>query len=64
MWSVEQVAVFLQKISFAEAAVIAQDNQVDGKTLLDLTDTELKTDLALRPLQIKRLRKEIQTLES
>ena len=64
VWSVEQVAVFLQKISFAEAAVIAQDNQVDGKTLLDLTDTELKTDLALRPLQIKRLRKEIQTLES
>ena len=63
-WSVEQVAVFMKKISFVEAAVIAQDNQVDGKTFLDLTDTDLKTDLGLRPLQIKRLRKEIETLEA
>eukprot|EP00802_Teleaulax_amphioxeia_P032427 Tamp_36443.p1 GENE.Tamp_36443~~Tamp_36443.p1 ORF type:complete len:121 (-),score=18.31 Tamp_36443:191-499(-) len=61
-WSVEEVASFLRSLCFTDAAAIAQDNQVDGKTLLDLTDADLTEHLGLRPLQTRRLRKEIEGL--
>ena len=39
-WSVENVAAFLDSLKLTGAAAIAQENQVDGKTLLELSDDD------------------------
>ena len=59
-WSVDQVAALLESIKFSGAAAIALENQVDGKTLLGLSDDDLRDDLGLSNLQMKRLRKEFE----
>ena len=39
-----------------------KENTVDGQSLIELTDTEMKKELKLRPLQIKKLKKYIDTM--
>jgi len=61
-WSVDEAADFLTRLSFTDAAVGVRTNGVDGKTLLQLTDTDLKDELGLKSLQVKRLRLEIEEM--
>ena len=61
-WSVDEVADYLARLSLADAAVGVRTNCVDGKTLLDLTDKDLKEELGLTTLQVKRLRLEIKSM--
>lgn len=61
-WSVGEVAAFLDGLSFVNAASLVRANGVDGKTFLDLTDMDLKDELTLHNLQVKRLRKEIEVM--
>ena len=54
------MAALFESLTLTGAAAIAQENLVDGKTLLELSDDDLRDDLGLSNLQMKRLRKEIQ----
>ena len=54
------MAALFKSLTLTGAAAIAQENLVDGKTLLELSDDDLRDDLGLSNLQMKRLRKEIQ----
>ena len=42
--------------------VTAEQNSVDGKTVVDLSDEDFIGELGLKPLQVKRLRKEFDCL--
>ena len=42
--------------------VTAEQNSVDGKTVVDLSDEDFICELGLKPLQVKRLRKEFDCL--
>jgi hypothetical protein len=61
-WSVEQLAVFLEGLSFVNAASVVRKNCVDGKTLLCLKEDELKDELGLSKLQVKRLLTDINVM--
>ena len=61
-WTVDETVAFFQRLSFADAAIMVLQNGVDGKTMLDLTDDDLKKELGLQNLQVKRVRKEIEAM--
>ena len=61
-WTVDETVAFFQRLSFADAAIVVLQNGVDGKTMLDLTDDDLKKELGLQNLQVKRVRKEIEAM--
>ncbi len=44
---------------FQEAADLAKENGIDGKTLISLTAKEIETDLKINRLKARRLMKEI-----
>ena len=58
-WSAAAVSAFFQSLTFDEAAAIARENQVDGKTLLELNDEDFGSHFHLKPLQIKRVRADL-----
>ena len=37
-----------------------EENQVDGKTIIELSDEDFIRELELKPLQLRRLRKEFE----
>ena len=61
-WTVDETVAFFQRLSFADAAIVVLQNGVDGKTMLDLSDDDLKKELGLQNLQVKRVRKEIEAM--
>ena len=61
-WTVDETATFFQRLSFDGAASAVRENSVDGKTMLDLTDDDLKNELGLQNLQVRRVRKEFEAM--
>jgi hypothetical protein len=61
-WNVDETAAFFQRLSFVGAASVVLEQGVDGKTMLALTDDELKEELGLRNLQVKRFHLEIEAM--
>ena len=61
-WTVDETATFFQRLSFDGAASVVRENSVDGKTMLDLTDDDLKNELGLQNLQVRRVRKEFEAM--
>jgi hypothetical protein len=59
---VDETATFFQRLSFDGAASAVRENSVDGKTMLDLTDDDLKNELGLQNLQVRRVRKEFEAM--
>ena len=63
-WSVDQVAQLFRKCKLTGPADAVVENQIDGKTLCDLSDNDLYSKvedggLGLKPLQLKRIRAEL-----
>ena len=63
-WSVDQVSELFRKCKLTGAADAIAENQIDGKTLCDLSDADLYSavddgGLGLKPLQLKRIRAEL-----
>ena len=63
-WSVDQVAQLFRNCKLTGAADAIAENQIDGKTLCDLSDNDLYSKvedggLGLKPLQLKRIRAEL-----
>ena len=58
-WTVDEVCCLFRECKFDHAIPGIKENGIDGKTLLDLADDEFSCELKLKPLQIKRIRKEI-----
>jgi SAM domain (Sterile alpha motif) len=46
-WTKEDVVVWLEKNGFSDYKSIFYNNHIDGRTLPDLTDKELKDELAI-----------------
>ena len=61
-WTVDETVAFFQRLSFVGAASVVLEQGVDGKTMLALTDDELKEELGLRNLQVKRFHLEIEAM--
>ena len=63
-WTVGEVVGFARGLGFADAVCTAfGNNLVNGEMICGLTEDELKDELGLRPLQIKRFRLELAKLE-
>ena len=63
-WSVDQVSELFRKCKLVGAADAIAENQIDGKTLCELSDADLYSavddgGLGLKPLQLKRIRAEL-----
>ena len=62
-WTKEEVAAFAHDLGLSEAICAAlEENLVDGKMLVGrspLTDDELISEIGLKPLQVRRLRVEL-----
>ena len=63
-WSVDQVSELFRKCKLIGAADAIAENQIDGKTLCELSDADLYSavddgGLGLKPLQLKRIRAEL-----
>eukprot|EP00184_Porphyridium_aerugineum_P008446 CAMPEP_0184691662 /NCGR_PEP_ID=MMETSP0313-20130426/441_1 /TAXON_ID=2792 /ORGANISM="Porphyridium aerugineum, Strain SAG 1380-2" /LENGTH=544 /DNA_ID=CAMNT_0027149417 /DNA_START=248 /DNA_END=1882 /DNA_ORIENTATION=- len=64
-WSVDDVCDFLKKLEFSENVVKSfKDNAIGGKDLLALTEDEMKNDLSLSNLQVKKLKRELEAAQS
>ena len=63
-WTVSDVSHLLRKFDLVQQADAVEENLVDGRLFLELTQDELQGDidqggLALKPLQVKRIRREL-----
>ena len=64
-WSAHDVGGFCKAIGLsAEIYKEIVDNLVDGKMLAEITDEELISEIKMKPLQIKRLRRELKELHA
>ena len=64
-WSAHDVGGFCKAIGLsAEIYKEIVDNLVDGKMLAEITDEELISEIGMKPLQIKRLRRELKELHA
>lgn len=55
-WSTSKTAEFMKSLGFDSIVPAVLENGVDGPLLLQLTDEEMKSELGLKPLQIKKIR--------
>jgi hypothetical protein len=67
-WTVSEVSNLLRKCNLMQQADAVDENSIDGKTFLDLTQDELRSaieegGLGLKPLQLKRMQKELEVIE-
>ena len=67
-WTVADVCNLLRNCNLLHIANAVDENSIDGKTFLDLTQEELllpvnEGGLGLKPLQIKRIQKELEMIE-
>eukprot|EP00960_Hanusia_phi_P011483 335688-Hanusia_phi.AAC.1 len=65
--TVEEVSAIFRRCRFVEAAMAVESNGVDGKTFLSLDDEDFRRSiedggLGLKPLQVKRIKKEMDFL--
>ena len=56
-FSVKEVCLFVEKLELNPQPF--HENSVSGEDLLELTDEDLRSELGLKPLQIRKLRKHI-----
>ena len=68
-WAVADVSGLLRSCNLVKTADAVDDNSVDGKTLLDLTQDDLLASvedggLGLKRLQLRRLQTELQGMHS
>ena len=67
-WTVDEVVLLFKKCNFDHVISVILEDQIDGKTLLSLSDDDLMESVSnggigLRRLQVKRLRSEIQAFQ-
>lgn len=52
-WNVEQVGNFLSEIGLSNLVPAFQENAVNGKDLLGLSDDDFQSSLKVTPLQVR-----------
>eukprot|EP00960_Hanusia_phi_P043637 756169-Hanusia_phi.AAC.2 len=65
--TVEEVSAVFRRCRFMEAAMAVESNGVDGKTYVSLDEKDLRSSiedggLGLKPMQVKRIKKEMEIL--
>ncbi|KAJ8902887.1 hypothetical protein NDN08_006207 [Rhodosorus marinus] len=58
-WSVDDVCDFLDKLQLGHLSPAFKENAIGGKDLAELTDDDLQSELGCKPLQIKKIRREL-----
>ena len=55
-WTVNDVVDFLQSCDFPHLGDMIRSNGVDGEVLVSLSDSEMKEELGLTKLQVRKIR--------
>jgi hypothetical protein len=59
-WSIEQVGIWLSALGLTTLAPAFQANAVDGRDLIHLTEEDMVEHLGMTPIQIAKVKRELQ----
>mmetsp|Transcript_1460 Transcript_1460/g.2272 ORF Transcript_1460/g.2272 Transcript_1460/m.2272 type:complete len:236 (+) Transcript_1460:204-911(+) len=58
-WSVDEVCDFLNRLQLGHLSPAFKENAIAGEDLAGLTDDDLQNELGCKPLQVKKIRREL-----
>jgi SAM domain (Sterile alpha motif) len=63
-WSIEQVGIWLSALELSNLVPAFKANAVDGRDLLQITDEEMSEQLGMTPIQISKVKRELQKAQA